>query len=329
MEKIKKFNTQMASCVADNLESSLRDLRRCGAHRSSKATLVEMGIQLSGFKNDLAETNKFAAMINNARIENQASYHLPAIKLTVDLQREERHGLTTYLLNDQHKDQQPVIIYLTGGAFVQRPDKTHWQYLNRLAELSGAKIYVPIYSLVPQATYQQAYQEIIAVYREAYNQVPASQITLMGDSAGGGLAAGICEWLAENGLPQPGHLILFSPWLDLDLNNPVIGKYEVDDVTLAVDGLRKIGTMWAGKTSHRNYQLSPLYGEFKQLRDVAIYVGTKEIMYPDAALFAQKLLKADVPVTFSVGRGLFHIYPLYQLPEARTVMEQVVKIINN
>ena len=54
MEKIKKFNTQIASHLANNLENSLRELRRCGAHRSSKATFTEMGIQLSGFKNDLA-----------------------------------------------------------------------------------------------------------------------------------------------------------------------------------------------------------------------------------------------------------------------------------
>ena len=50
MEKIKKFNTQIASHLANNLENSLRELRRCGAHRSSKATFTEMGIQLSGFK---------------------------------------------------------------------------------------------------------------------------------------------------------------------------------------------------------------------------------------------------------------------------------------
>ncbi|MBB1123683.1 alpha/beta hydrolase fold domain-containing protein [Limosilactobacillus albertensis] len=328
MEKMKKINAQIASRLAANLENSLRELRRCGAHRSNKATLVEMGIQLSGFKNDLAENNKFNAMISNAWIDNDADYQLPAVSLSVNIKRQEKEGLVTYILNN-HSENQRVIMYITGGAYVQRPDKTHWQYLNRLAVESGAKIYVPLYSLIPQATYRQAYQEIAALYNEIYNLVPASQITIMGDSAGGGLATGFCEYLGKKGLPQPGHLILFSPWLDLDLGNPLISKYEENDVTLAVSGLRKIGTMWAGNTDHRDYRLSPLYGNFEQLRDVMIFVGTKEILYPDTALFVQKLREAGVVVKFCAGRGLFHSYPLYQIPESKLVMKRVVATINN
>ena len=108
MEKIKKFNTQIASHLANNLENSLRELRRCGAHRSSKATFTEMGIQLSGFKNDLAENNKFNALVGNAWIDNEAEYYLPAAVMTVDVQRQEQE-VTTYVLNDHallgvHKD---------------------------------------------------------------------------------------------------------------------------------------------------------------------------------------------------------------------------------
>ena len=328
MEKIKKFNAQVASHLANNLESSLRDLRRCGEHRSNKATLVELGIQLSGFKADLAEDNKCDAMIRKASIYKTAPVYLPSVQTKVNRRQFMDQGLTTFVLNERTNEQK-VVLYLTGGAYVQRPDKTHWQYLDRLAKESGAKVYVPIYSLVPQATYQQAYQEIATLYNQLYNLVPASHITIMGDSAGGGLAAGFCEYLGKKGLPQPGHLILFSPWLDLDLTNPVINKYAACDVTLAVSGLRKIGTMWAGDTGHRDYRLSPLYGNFDQLRDVTIFVGTKEIMYPDATLFVQRLREAGIPVRFGVGRGLFHIYPLYQLPEAKAVMERVVTIIND
>lgn len=327
MEKIKKFNTQIASHLANNLENSLRELRRCGAHRSSKATFAEMGIQLSGFKNDLAENNKFNALVGNAWIDNEADYYLPAAVVTVDVQRQEQE-VTTYVLND-HGDNQRVIMYLTGGAYIQRPDKTHWQYLNRLAIATDAKIYVPIYSLVPHATYRTAYQEIASLYSKIYTLMPASKVTIMGDSAGGGLAAGFCEYLGKKGLPQPGHLILFSPWLDLDLTNSLISKYEDKDVTLAVNGLRKIGTMWAGDTDHQDYRLSPLYGNLDQLRDVTVFVGTREIMYPDVTLFVQKLRDAGITVNSYTGRGLFHIYPLYQIPEAKGVMKRVVAIINN
>lgn len=327
MNKMKTLNSGVVTKIANNLESSLRELRRCGAHRSSRATLIEMGIQLRGFKSDLTETNKFNAMLANARIENTVPYQLPAAEMTVKVERQVTPELTTIVLNNHHSDQ-PVIVYLTGGAYLQRPDKTHWDYLNRLAEKSGAKIYVPIYSLVPNATFRRAYLQLASLYGKLYGLVPASQITVMGDSAGGGLALGFCQYLAQRNLPQPGHLILFSPWLDLDLTNPVIAKYEHKDVTLAVTGLKKIGKLWAGDTNHRDYRLSPLFGYFSQLRNVMIVAGTREIMYPDATILAQKLKAAQIPVQLVVGRGMFHIYPLYQLPEARQLMEQVVAVIN-
>ena len=87
--------------------------------------------------------------------------------------------------------------------------------------------------------------------------------------------------------------------------------------------------MWAGDTDHQDYRLSPLYGNLDQLRDVTVFVGTREIMYPDVTLFVQKLRDAGIAVNSYTGRGLFHIYPLYQIPEAKGVMKRVVAIINN
>lgn len=96
-----------------------------------------------------------------------------------------------------------------------------------------------------------------------------------------------------------------------------------------MNGLRKIGTMWAGDTDHQDYRLSPLYGNLDQLRDVTVFVGTREIMYPDVTLFVQKLRDAGIAVNSYTSRGLFHIYPLYQIPEAKGVMKRVVATINN
>ena len=248
--------------------------------------------------------------------------------VNVKLRQLKHYRIPVYVLNERGFNQR-VIVYLAGGAYIQPADKTHWQYLNRLAQATGARIYIPIYSLAPQHNFRAAYQEIAQLYGDLYQQAPASDITLMGDSAGAGLALGFSEYLGQRGLPQPGHLILISPWLDLDLTNPVIARYEQDDVTLSCYGLRRIADLWAGDTNHRDYRLSPLDGDLDQLRDVHVYVGTKEIMYPDAARLVEKLKESQIPVHFTVGRGMFHIYPLYPVPEADAVMKQVVKIVNS
>lgn len=328
MDRLKRFHSGIAAKIANNLETSFRELHRCGDHRSNKATFVEMGIQLSGFKNSLANPQAFDELMAAAQQENASRYDLPQVAFDVKVRQLHHQDIPVYVLNEDGLHQR-VIVYLTGGAYFQRPDKMHWQYLNYLAKQTGARVYVPIYSLVPQHNFRAAYQEVAQLYGRLYDQVPASDITLMGDSAGGGLALGFSEYLGQRGLPQPGHLVLISPWLDLDLNNPVIKQYEKKDVTLAVDGLRKIGGIWAGRTGHRDFRLSPLYGNLDQLRDVYVVTGTREIMYPDATDLVEKLKAARIPVHLTVGRGMFHIYPLYQVPEARRVMDQVVKIVND
>ena len=74
--------------------------------------------------------------------------------------------------------------------------------------------------------------------------------------------------------------------------------------------------------------LKQAHGDLDQLRDVHVYAGTREIMYPDAARLVEKIKESRIPVDFTVGRGMFHIYPLYPVPEADAVMKQVVKIVN-
>ena len=45
-------------------------------------------------------------------------------------------------------------------------------------------------------------------------------MVLAGDSAGGGLALAVALALRDRGGPQPGHLVLHAPWVDLTTSTP-------------------------------------------------------------------------------------------------------------
>ncbi|MDO4903651.1 MAG: alpha/beta hydrolase [Limosilactobacillus sp.] len=329
MDRIKLKQTGLVTRVAANLKSSMKDLQRCGHNRSSKSTFVEMGIQLSGFKHALSNQQAFDKLVKTAKEANSKPYVMPEVQFDVRLHQELKDGMTIYTLNDKADHDQRVIVYLAGGAYLNPADKTHWNYLNRLADCTDAKIVVPMYPLATTGnTFRAAYSQIAQLYVDLYSYTPVSHITIMGDSAGAGLALGFSEYLGQQGLPQPGHLILFSPWLDLDLKNPLIAKYVSMDSTLAPWGLREIGKMWAGDVDHDDYRLSPLNGDLSKLRNIHIYVGTREIMYPDTNTLVQKLRELGIPVKYHVGRHLFHSYPLYQMPEGYKVMEEVSDVVN-
>lgn len=317
------FRRGTATDVADNLSSNVREHARCGQHLSGKATLIETGIQLSGYKHWLSDPSAFQDHLSQSKSQANAAFSFPSrMHFTSSVEKYKLDDATIIELNRQ-SDEQPVVVYLYGGAFVDQPQREQWDFCDRLAQISGARIIVPLYPLVPGHQYQDDYDLLNQLYHNLMGIVPASRVTLLGDSAGGLLALGFAESLGEMGLPQPGHVVLFSPWLDIKLANPLIEKYSDQDVMLAPEGLRRIGKMWAGQLDLSDYHVSPINGDLSFLRDIDVYVGTKEIMAPDVFELDRRLKKANVNASVTMARGLFHGYPIYDFPEGREIVNQV------
>lgn len=100
-----------------------------------------------------------------------------------------------------------------------------------------------------------------------------------------------------------------------------------DDPILGEIGLREIGKSWAGKLDTQNYKVSPLFGDVTGQAPTLIFAGDNEIFYKDIQLYVEKLEKNDVNVRFITGEGLFHIYPLFPIPEAKKAFKEIKKEI--
>ena len=187
--KRRHFDRQIARGIVTSIKSSLKEVTKCGHHRSQRATLTEMAIRVSGFKKTLSTPTKLADALQRAAVESERPLQLPSdVKFTVPVKESEVAGSQCFTLNADLQEH-PVIIYLTGGAFFERPLKEHWQFLNRLADRTASKVVVPIYPTLPAHTVEDAFAMLKQIYNEVYTQVPVSQVTVMGDSAGAGLAA--------------------------------------------------------------------------------------------------------------------------------------------
>ena len=149
----------------------------------------------------------------------------------------------------------------------------------------------------------------------------------MGDSSGGGLALGLAEDFIVKKIKQPDELILLSPWVDITLENSNIEKYEKIDPIVFPANDRIWGASWALGTDLKNYKVSPLYGNMLGLKKVSIFIGTREVLYPDVKILADILIDSKADVDVYVGKGLNHVYPIYPIPEAKTTLKIINKII--
>jgi len=186
---------------------------------------------------------------------------------------------------------------------------------------------MPLYPLTPHHTWQEAHRLVLDLYRRTVAENPGKRIILMGDSAGGGLAAVISLSLAEAGDTQPDELALISPWVDITNTNPDIADYVDADPLMVPEPLAEIGRSWAGDTPLTDWHLSPIYGDLSGLKKVTTFVGTREIFLPDNALFHAKLLEAGVDSTLHVGENLNHAYPMFPTPEGHRARRDLVRIV--
>jgi monoterpene epsilon-lactone hydrolase len=233
-------------------------------------------------------------------------------------------GFPVHTVAPRGRRPERAAIWLHGGAYISGIAPQHWALISRLADAS-VRVEVPIYGLAPQHTHREAYPFVTAVYRELLTEVDASAVTLAGDSAGGGLALGLAQTLEGAGLPQPRRLVLLSPWLDLTISNPAVTS--VRDPWLSPAGLVEAGQAWAGGDDPTGPRLSPMNGPLTGLAPMHVYVGTREIVHPDALVLRDRAVSAGADLHLTVCAGAVHDYPILPVPEGRAAARSIVREI--
>ena len=227
-----------------------------------------------------------------------------------------------YLNADADYDR--VVFYIHGGYYVYQMGSEQMATMNRIANQTNAMIVMPIYRLAPFTTAERGHETMAALYEKVCSENEGKKIVLMGDSAGGGYSLALAEGLSQRGLSQPDELILLSPWVDVTMSNLGISDYYDPMLTVTMGKLS--GEAWAGSLPMDDWLVSPIYGDLSDLKNVSIFVGTRELFYPDDTLLYEKL-KGNENVTLYVGKGQNHVYPVYPTPEGRIAVEQIIDIV--
>ena len=221
------------------------------------------------------------------------------------------------------KKSKNTILFIHGGAYINEINYQHFIFCSLMSKRLDAYVLAPVYPLAPLHEAEESYEKITDLYKHVLDF--DSNITLMGDSAGGGFILSFCQFIKTICLPQPEHIITFSPWVDISMSNSPYD--DEDDPILGEIGLREIGKSWAGNLDTTDYRVSPIYGDNEGLAKTLIFAGTNEIFYSDIKDYVEKLRNDGVDVKLITGKGLFHIYPLFPIPEAKDALKEIKKEI--
>lgn len=213
------------------------------------------------------------------------------------------------------------VLYLHGGAYVNEIAPQHWSLIGALAG-AGTTVHVPLYGLAPQHTFTEAYAMLEALYADL--AADAAELTVMGDSAGGGLALGFAQTLRDTGRPLPRALALITPWLDIACRSPRIAEIEPSDPWLGRAGAVVAGRAWADGADPDDPRLSPLFGDMHGLPPIDAYYGTRDITFADAPALESACRRAGTPLDLHVVEGACHVYPLVPMRKGRRARRRLI-----
>jgi monoterpene epsilon-lactone hydrolase len=201
---------------------------------------------------------------------------------TISVTETEIAGVKSYWFNQNLINQKHIIIYLHGGVYTYGNIKAYHAMLTHLARSLNSPILYIEYSLSPEHPFPTANNEVLKVYRELQKKYPNYKITIIGDSAGGGLAISLVKDAQKANLSMPASVALISPWIDLKCNNKSYETRQVVDPILNKKFLYDHALLYA---SNKIKEVNPGELKFTKFPPVLLLVGTDEVLNDDSKIF--------------------------------------------
>lgn len=224
-----------------------------------------------------------------------------------------------------------VILYLPGGAYISRTPYMHTAMVSRLCTRSGARALVCYYRLAPEHPFPACLEDSVAAYDWLLEQgYQPAQITIAGDSAGGGLTLSTLLRLRDSKRPLPGCAVMMSPLLDAGDMAPSRAKNALSDSALPHPNERGINPrpLFLGGEDPKNPLVSPIYGEYQGLPPMYILVSDSEMLLDDSLRLARRAQLYKVSVRVDIWRRVPHVWTAMPfLPEAREGLQRAGKFI--
>jgi acetyl esterase/lipase len=221
------------------------------------------------------------------------------------------------------KDDKKRVVWSHGGGFSFGSARVYKATATYLAKALKCEVIIPEYRLAPEHKFPHGIDDLFAAYSEIVQQPGIT--FLIGDSAGGNLAACLVARCIATNTEIPAKLALLSPWMDLSktsdsnlLNSSEFSPFDKHDaVAFARD--------YIGDLSDKDPLVSPLYGSFVGFPISHVQASKVEFLYTDSVSTVQALKSAGVEVDTHWEPKALHAWQLVPdlLPDAKRSMNAV------
>jgi acetyl esterase len=229
----------------------------------------------------------------------------------------------------------PALLYYHGGAFALSYASTHLQACQRYAYEARCCVIFVDYRLGPSQPFPAGFDDCFESLRWAREKaaelrIDPDRIAVMGDSAGGAMAAGVAQKALDESIPLCAQLLVY-PCLDSDCKSESAREFSHTPIWNA--GCNR--NMWQMYLKKVDREKPPAYAapaHRDNLESLAqAYVETAEFdpLRDEGIEYAGRLEGQGVPVRLNTTKKTIHGYELAaENPETIRSMEERVDYLN-
>jgi Esterase/lipase len=228
------------------------------------------------------------------------------------------------------KSDEGVVLYLHGGGYVSCSTATHRPITAALARLTSSRILSLNYRLAPEHRFPAALDDAVTAYRWLLDQgLPASAISLAGDSAGGGLVLSLLLRARDAGLPLPACGVCFSPWTDLAGTGASVRLNDGRCAMFRAANIAEFAAVYLGGRSPFDPYASPVFAQLSRLPPLLLQVGSTELLLDDARRVHEKIQQSGGISKLEIYDDVFHCWQMLDgiVPEAGRALRQAAGFI--
>lgn len=241
-------------------------------------------------------------------------------------------------------DEANRILMIHGGGFTMCGLDSHRNTSIELSKASNCAVLAIDYRLSPETPFPGAIEDCMGAWDFMIANGPSApgaalNAFVMGDSAGGNLAAVVMLKLRDGGARRADAGILMSPWLDLTASGQSWITNNTSDAMLhdpdmgpkgeaGPNGLDASGSYLNG-TDPADPEASPLFADLAGLPPLLIMAGSGERLRDDAVRFHEKAIAAGVISRLELWDDVYHAWTsmAVDVPEAAEGLRRMGQFI--
>jgi acetyl esterase len=264
---------------------------------------------------------------------------LAALETGEEIQRvDERHVPTpdgdipvrVYTPADAVGTNRGVLLWLHGGGWVLGDLDTADATCRALANRAGAVVVSVDYRLAPEHPAPAALEDALAALTWTVENgellgVDVSKVAVGGDSAGGNLAALLCQRVRDEFGPDIDFQVLVYPVTDLTLGHPSMDE-NAEGYFLTKETMGWFVDCYVGDQERKDAAVSPLYAEsFAGLPRALVVTAEYDPLRDEGEAYAAALRDAGVPTELLRYEGQIHGF--FALPSMLDDARQAIEVV--